>query len=160
MPFPPGYIYDLNEKRIRIHFPNLKIGENGNYTSEKGDQYNCAAWAVQLEDEWIQFEDAQGNLDLSIERYITYYKNHGFEVGKNPDLEIGIIKIAIYANENKEFKHVARQLTDGQWTSKIGDWEDIEHKTLDVVTGKSYGKPHVIMQKKQTVQILTKNPPI
>lgn len=33
----------------------------------------------------------------------------------------------------KEYSHIARQLKNGQWTSKVGDLEDISHKTLEIL---------------------------
>jgi hypothetical protein len=145
--FPPGYVFDLHKGRIERHFPNLKIGENSSHKSKKGDDYNCAAWAIELKEGWIEFKDEHGNLDLRLETYISYYENLGFSQTDTIQLEEGVIKIAIYTDAKKEFTHVARQLSNGIWTSKIGDWEDIEHTTLEAVGGKSYGNPAVIMRK-------------
>lgn len=49
---------------------------------------------------------------------------------------------------------MARQLSDGTWTSKCGDWEDIRHLTLDALeTGgpypldAAYGSPVGFMKR-------------
>jgi len=51
----------------------------------------------------------------------------------------GIEKVALYADEHEEPTHAARQLADGRWTSKLGDWEDITHETLEALEGPIYG---------------------
>jgi hypothetical protein len=50
--------------------------------------------------------------------------------------------------------HAAKQLPSGIWNSKLGDWEEIEHKTLKCLngtdtTGKrvSYGEPIQILKR-------------
>lgn len=148
MQFPPGYSFDFTKKRAALHFPNLNFDQHFTFTSAKGDDYNCAAWAVEIIDEWIQFKDENGHLDVSLKRYIDYYEKHGFVKCDNQDFEEGWIKIVIYADDKNEFTHVARQLPNGKWTSKLGDWEDIEHESPQVLAGKSYGKPTVVMGKK------------
>ncbi len=148
MIFQPGYIYSLNEHSIKKHFPNLTF-ESFKYTSEKTDDYNCAAWSIEIEDEWIQFRDPKGMLDVSITTYINYFTNLGFSITNDKNFEEGVKKIAIYKNEQDEFKHVARLMSNGKWTSKIGDWEDIEHDTLEVLADRSYGKPCLIMEKRK-----------
>lgn len=114
--FPPGYVFDLHKGRIDRHFPNLKIGENSSHKSKKGDDYNCAAWAVELKDDWIEFKDELGNLDLRLETYISFYEKFGFSKTDTAKPEEGIIKIAIYTDERKDFTHVARQLPNGMPT--------------------------------------------
>ena len=47
-------------------------------------------------------------------------------------------KIAFFA-DGSVFKHVARRLSSGRWTSKLGDHCDIEHELEDLVSSRS---PH------------------
>ena len=49
-------------------------------------------------------------------------------------LEPGFEKVAIYADSSGTPTHVACQLADGRWSSKLGDWEDIIH-ALEGLTG-------------------------
>jgi hypothetical protein len=58
--------------------------------------------------------------------YIKFFESHGFEIAVDGDPEVGVEKIALYSMDG-EFRHVARQLSNGRWTSKIGEQEDIEH---------------------------------
>ena len=45
------------------------------------------------------------------------------------------------------YTHVARQLTNGKWTSKLGRCEDIEHDTPDDVADGVYGEVMQFMQR-------------
>jgi hypothetical protein len=61
-------------------------------------------------------------------------------------LEVGQQRIALYATANGVPSHAARQLPDGRWTSKLGRWEDIEHR-LPALEGESYGAVVQIMKR-------------
>lgn len=50
------------------------------------------------------------------------------------DLEAEFEKIAIYGVDG-EALHVARQLSDGRWTSKLGDGIDISHQLAELQGG-------------------------
>src|SRR5258707_504293 len=55
----------------------------------------------------------------------------GYTVCDNDLLEPGYEKIALFALGGVP-KHAARQLPTGQWTSKLGPMEDIEHALNDL----------------------------
>lgn len=138
----------LDSAKIQKHFPNLIQGENFEYTSQHTDEYNCVAWATEITNKWIQFiYDEHGNYDINAVRYIRYFSELGFVETENIAVE-NAVKIAIYADSDNNFTHVARQLRSGKWTSKIGDWEDIEHRDLQDIAGGAYGKPIILMVKK------------
>ena len=46
--------------------------------------------------------------------------------------------------------HAALQLESGAWTSKLGDFEDIEHVTVDAVNGPLYGRPVAFLSRRRT----------
>jgi Asp-tRNA(Asn)/Glu-tRNA(Gln) amidotransferase B subunit len=56
-------------------------------------------------------------------------------------------KIALFVGLDKEVTHAARQLPSGAWTSKLGDWEDIEHKTLSGLESACYGRVARILRR-------------
>jgi hypothetical protein len=60
--------------------------------------------------------------------YLEAYRTIGYETCDSQCFEPGFEKIAIYVNDNGKPTHAARQLPNGQWTSKIGMWEDVEHE--------------------------------
>ena len=148
MAYVLGKVVKLNQFMIERHFPNLN-GNNFRHTSDFTDDYNCVAWATEIEDDWVQFPpyNTEDDYSDSVNSYIDYFTKLGFELTKDIRLEKGVAKIAIYTNEVNEFKHVARQLADGRWASKIGNWEDIEHTTLDAIAGGSYGNHNIYMQR-------------
>ena len=74
---------------------------------------------------------------------------NNFAVTDNWELEPGYEKVCIYTSDDGSPEHVARQLSSGTWTSKIGKLEDIEHSTPAALEGKEYGKAKVIMQRKR-----------
>jgi len=75
-----------------------------------------------------------------INSFFAAFATRGWKKCKNGRLKRGYEKIAIYVDKLGEPQHAARQLPDGTWTSKIGDWEDISHDTLESLEGVSYGE--------------------
>ena len=53
----------------------------------------------------------------------------------------------IYADDMGEPTHAARQLSDGQWTSNLGDWEDISHASIEALEGAIYGKVVAFLER-------------
>lgn len=137
-------------------FPSLKNSE-WRITSEKDSRYNCVAFAVH---DTRQFWDA--NLagvrgyywppgvprDDSLASWIRAFEMNAYRVCANGKLEPGVEKIAIYVDEVGSPQHVARQLPDGTWTSKLGKREDIQHSLLESLAGDLYGKVVVFMLRR------------
>lgn len=120
-------------------------------TSEPTIEYNCVAFVVGNENEWVQFYDPDDNdNDLSSNKYVEYFKGFGFVECISPEFEDGMEKIALYENRRGEFTHVAIQSSNGFWKSKMGKIEDIEHIDLDVLQGNGtirYGNHVVYMAR-------------
>jgi hypothetical protein len=85
----------------------------------------------------------------TLSAFTAAFETIGYEVCEGALLESGFQKIAIYADAQNLPRHVARQLPHGEWTSKIGQYEDIQHKTLDALTGEppAYGTVLQVMKK-------------
>ena len=62
------------------------------------------------------------------------------------EFEAGVEKIAIFVGVDGEYSHVARQLAEGQWTSKIGKAHDISHR-LRQLEGDEYGRVSFFMSR-------------
>jgi hypothetical protein len=80
------------------------------------------------------------------------YETKGYELCDTPHREIGFQKFAIYADEQDVPTHAARQLKSEEWTSKIGDHQDIDHKALECIEGDgemSYG--HVVRYMRRRI---------
>jgi hypothetical protein len=62
-------------------------------------------------------------------------------------------RIAVFVDGDRDFSHVARQLADGWWSSKLGFFEDLSHRALeDLLDGRPrpYGSSICFMQRPRT----------
>ncbi|MGO9273517.1 MAG: hypothetical protein ACLQOO_25320 [Terriglobia bacterium] len=84
----------------------------------------------------------------TLNAFIAAYRALNYHPCSDPDLETGFEKIALYVDLIGVPTHAARQLANGLWTSKLGDFEDIEHKTLDCLNGQLYGSPLVYLKRR------------
>lgn len=143
------------QKHLEEQFPNLaKAGYL--VTSVDTIDYNCVAWAAESDEEWWWPDALEQEYwpegvprEETLSAFITAFETIGYEVCEDASLVSGFQKIAIYADVQNVPRHVARQLEDGSWTSKIGQYEDIQHKTLDALTGEApaYGIVAKVLQK-------------
>ncbi len=76
--------------------------------------------------------------------FVAAFQTVGFKLCLDSSVEVGFEKIAIYAIQGKG-THVARQLETGSWTSKLGDYEDIEHASLECL--EDYGQVAKYMRR-------------
>ena len=128
---------------LEIVFPGLR---NSDYsvTSPADLRYNCIAWAAGFDDSWWDARNPDtfwpaglprgGTVDVVVGGLATV----GYERCENGSLEDGVEKVAIYA-DGEAFQHVARQLTSGRWTSKLGESYDIEHELEALTSGANHG---------------------
>ena len=77
------------------------------------------------------------------------FTGEGFSICEADAPEPDYEKIALYAFVG-QFTHVARQLDDGRWTSKLGTLEDITHPSLDSLARGVYGNVHCLMRRPTT----------
>jgi hypothetical protein len=134
-------------------FPNLAATEY-RVTSPPTRRYNCFAWAAGESEQWWNPLEPENPYywingvpaELTISAFIQAYRTLGYEPCDRADLEPGFEKIAIYATPDGEPTHAARQLANGQWTSKLGRWEDIEHE-LEGLVCEMYGSVKQILQR-------------
>jgi len=142
----------LDELVARQTFPQL-TEQNCNPTSPATDDYNCAAWAAGTTDnwwwpsEWPCYWPSTAPLEVTLQAFVAAYATLGYLECENADLEDGIEKIAIYADAQQTPTHVARQLVNGKWTSKLGELKDIEHSTLQDIANGIYGSPAKLMKR-------------
>ncbi|MDZ7956612.1 MAG: hypothetical protein RMY34_01680 [Aulosira sp. DedQUE10] len=139
---------------IESSYPNLAV--NGyKITSQDTIDYNCVAWAAEDDETWW-WPDAQNQhywpqnilRKETLEAFQQAYQTLGYEISQNDALEEGFQKIAIYTDSNKVPTHVARQMPNAKWTSKLGQYEDIEHNNLQGLTGQpGYGEIACIMKR-------------
>jgi hypothetical protein len=134
-------------------FPNL--GQSTfNVSSPIDFAYNCVAWALERDQvRWWQpggspyFWPIAAPPSLSIGAYLAGFRVVGYRSCNSRSLIWGWEKIAIYTDGASNFMHVAAQLPNGSWTSKLGQGQDINHLTLASLEGGVYGHVTHIMRR-------------
>jgi hypothetical protein len=140
------------------HFPGISA-QNTRKTSLATPEYNCIAWAYGISDipMWPDLESVKLGIFYwpsevpcinTIEAFIALFCSIGYLPCDNDLLEPEFEKIAIYASNDGEPQHAARQLQSGKWTSKLGQNIDIEHDTPYCLAGPAYGNVVVFMKRK------------
>ena len=115
-------------------------------TSPPTTAYNSIAWAMNENDCWwspdpfgIYYWPLGVPTTETLDTYTHLFELYGYVLCSNADLESGYEKVAIYANSDGEPTHVAKQLTCGRWTSKLGQGHDIRHDSPGVLEARVYG---------------------
>ena len=154
----------LHLAQIELVFPRLK-GEGYKATSPTDHYYNCIAWAAEDQDRlWSPLPQGQGSggydspygdywppevpRENTLDTWMKALAQMGYEGCDTPTLENEFQKIAIYVDDQNVPQHVARQLPNGHWTSKLGNEIDIEHNTLRALEGKDYGQATCFMKRR------------
>lgn len=129
-------------------FPDL-YGSGYRITSQVSLEYKCVAWALRIINQWwshdgVWLDSVPRSLEASA--LTQLFEAFGYAVCDIPDREPGYDKVALYALDG-EWQHAARQLENGQWTSKLGPFEDITHPAPEDVAGEVFGEVHCIMRR-------------
>ncbi len=143
----------MGKYEIEKIFPNLRIS-GYSITSPATTDYNCIAWSVGDTEVWwwpdpqyLYYWPPEIQRTETLDVFIKVFEMLGYSVCNDAIHEEGFEKIAIYVDSHRKPTHAARQLSAGIWTSKLGNLEDIEHITLEDLTGFSYGIVGVIMKR-------------
>ena len=160
-------------------FPKLAIAGYEKTSDQTGGQlddgsYNCIAWAAEDVNHKFWWPNRFGywlpwvRRENSVRCFVKTFRWLGYFRCKSSRRELGFDKVALYAihcsqqpippptslNELRDWTptHMARQLSDGTWTSKCGCDEDINHFLLDALkchgpTTAKYGSPVIYMKR-------------
>ena len=138
-----------------MSLPNLSQN-NHSITSPETPDYNCIAWAAGESDRWWwpnpaghYFWPAGIAREETPESFRLAFESIGFEQCGGGDLEQGCEKVVLYCNQNVP-THMARQLPNGEWTSKLGQSFDISHQAPETVAGGIYGQVVMFFRKRST----------
>lgn len=136
-------------------FPNLNPSGGYKRTSPSAKEYNCIAWAAGIDSEWWEPDPfglwawpPKAPREYSVQAYIAAYQTLGFRRCPSAIPEVGFEKIAIFTKGGVP-QHAARLLGTGEWTSKMGQDQDISH-ALDGLNGSVYGDHSVYMKRRIT----------
>jgi hypothetical protein len=147
--YPPSY-----KRELENVFPGLANGEY-KITSHETPQYNCIAWSFEEDSRFWwpdQYEQYYWPSHIprleTLEIFIRAYQDIGYNPCFNEKFEPGFQKVAIFVNNKGVPTHAARQLPNGNWTSKLGSGVDIEHE-LERVGGQNtlYGNVAQILKR-------------
>lgn len=145
-------------------------------TDDESDDYNCIAFAAGDKtrwwwpDPWGQYYWPIQKRDETVEAFIEMFESLGYQKCRCSLKKRGFEKVALYYDpvgcvatpDHPEVlpnspTHAARQFPNGFWRSKLGPWEQIEHKTLKCLNGTdktgqrtSYGEPFKILKRAAT----------
>lgn len=119
--------------------------------------YNCIAWAASVTNIawWPTPSPVAGAFwpdgaprEQTLAAFLQAFATLGYEdCGMDGSLESNYERIAIYATTDGKPQHAARQLRDGVWTSKLGQYRDIHHSTPDAIENEAYGRVVRIMRR-------------
>ncbi|PYQ29250.1 MAG: hypothetical protein DMF56_13350 [Acidobacteria bacterium] len=135
-------------------FPRLR--ESGfEITSPPDPTYNCVAWAAGDITRWwwpaespFSYWPAEVRRDESVASFLEAFATIGYEITDSGDVETTFEKVAVFASSDGIPTHVARQLIDGTWTSKLGRLEDIGHTVVNGVSGSEYGNAVLFLKRR------------
>ena len=149
----------LNQEREEA-FPFLAAC--GYYkTSDETPVYNCVAYAAgDQTQKWgvtsyppnLYWPEGASKGD-GIDDLKSAFEVCGWERATGGDVEEGFDKVALYADDEGEWQHAAIQWPNGEWSSKLGDWEDIRHANTHAVSGGDYGKVWYYMKKRKLLSV-------
>ena len=138
---------------IESAFPHLQ--QSGyRITSPADYRYNCIAWTAGDVSHWWEPSRQRGfywppdaTREYTLESYVQAYMLNGYSLCDNDEYEYGFEKVAIFVDAMGIPSHAARQTESGAWTSKLGEWEDIEHNRLRALEGNLYGTVARILKR-------------
>ena len=127
---------------IRHQFPNL--AESFQVTSDRSLSYNCIAWAAEDTARWwwptgSSYWPCVVSRAETLDSFVSAFATLGYAPCADGDIEPGVQKVAIFLSQGMP-THMARQLSSGSWTSKLGKSWDIEHAAASEVNGELNGE--------------------
>lgn len=155
------YNTDSNRKTlVGVFGPKLEADPNFKLTSAQTYRYNCIAYAMGMEDRWVDTLNVPWHWwppvkkDMSLDCLITAFEYLGFEAcGMDDSIENDYDKVVLY-QKNNEWRHAARVLEANKYHSKFGESFDGTHSNGDVLEIK-YGTPYQVMKRSREKAHLT-----
>ena len=96
--------------------------------------------------------------DETLEAFMLAYETLGYVACHDAAVEPGFEKIAIYCRTDQGAlapQHAAIQTRDGCWSSKLGTSIDIDHWSLDVLNGPTYGRAVCFMKRTRASEAIS-----
>lgn len=133
-------------------FPKL-TKDNHQITSPPTFDYNCIGWAAGEDDRWwwpdpdgISYWPSGVIRHASVDAFVAAFGTLGYTVCEHGDAREGFEKVVLYTQSGVP-THMARQLKNGRWTSKLGREVDIWHLLPESIEGPAYGDAHMFLER-------------
>jgi hypothetical protein len=140
-----------DDPRTRLLAQLPRLADRGfTITSHATRDYNCVAWSLENDTQNWWPIDIGGYFwptdatEPSMSDFEQVYADLGYARCKHTNHEDGTDQVAIYIDPSGIPRHAARRLDNGSWTSKLGDFEDIEHADVNGVCCDTYGETVII----------------
>jgi hypothetical protein len=131
------------DPRVEIPGAFPKIDPGFLVTSPFDFRYNCIGWAADEQRFWWpdgwNYWPIPDVREPTVERFTEAFATKGYTEASDGTLEPHIDKLAIYVDSKGFVTHMARQLEDGTWTSKLGKAWDIQHVSEHCLSNSTYG---------------------
>ncbi len=129
--------------------------------SPASPEYNCIAWAANEDFRWwwpipedLYYWPENAPKEETLEAFVKAFETLGYVACDNDNLENGFEKVAVYVDKLGIPRHVAKQLRNGKWTSKLGRCIDVEHElnclreyVLSIDKTEDYGTVAAILKR-------------
>ena len=136
-------------RKIRKLFPNLNPSKAFEITSPETPDYNCIAWAANDVTRWwepTRYWPPGVPRQYTESAYIGAFESLRYKKCESSEIEPGYEKVVLFLKDGRP-KHMARQLEDGRWASKLGGLWDIEHISVAGLNGIEYGEALIFMRR-------------
>jgi hypothetical protein len=133
-------------------FPGL-LGCRPVLTSFPASGFNCVGWAAGDTQRWWwpdtngqSFWPAQAPRARTLEAFEKAFETLGYEPCALEERDASFERVAVFVDGGGAPTHVARLLRSARWSSKLGEWIDIEHE-LSALEGPAYGRVASVMRR-------------
>ena len=140
-----------DDPRTRLLAQLPRLADQGfEITSQATREYNCIAWSMEEATQfWWPVDNGgyfwpTGATEPSLPDFEQVYADLGYARCDHIEHE-DADQVAIYLDPLGTPTHAARRLENGNWTSKLGDLEDIEHNDVNGVCCDTYGETVIIL---------------
>lgn len=143
-----------NREALIRDFPGLKDDVNFEILSPQTPVYNCIAWAMRLNDRWVDPYMVPGHWwpdgvvkSMSPDALIQAFEAMGFTITADCSIEEDFDKVVLYKDPTKEqWTHASQLIKDSIEHSKFGEEWDGSH-SFNSITGIIYGVPYCYMKR-------------
>jgi hypothetical protein len=141
-------------------FPKLSV-IGYRVASAKDTSHNCVAYAA--DDKARKWDPSPipnpgyywppgARRDQHPDALKSAFEQIGYELCVGGEFEDDYEKVALYVDSNGYWSHAAKQEENGEWSCKLGDEEDIRHKTPHCFSGSIYGEVVYFMKRPRRVE--------